>query len=59
MWRKAEIQDNKKSISLDVYYFLKMGHSLFLNFRLFNTIDSKQMFNEFFAYDWIQTRDLW
>ena len=37
-----------------------MGHSrpLFLFFRLFKTIDSKQMFNKSFANDCIQTADL-
>ena len=29
--------------------------ALFLYFRLFNTIDSKQMFNVNFSDDWIQT----
>ena len=38
-----------------------MGHSrpLFLYFRLFNTIDSKVMFNINFTNDWIRTLDLW
>ena len=31
----------------------------FLYFRLFNTVDSKQMFNINFADDWIRTVDLW
>ena len=35
--------------------FFKVGHSgpLFVYFRLFNTGDSKQMFNKNFADDWI------
>ena len=38
-----------------------MGNSkpLFLNFRLFKTVDSKQMFNINFADDWIRSADLW
>ena len=32
---------------------------LFLYFLLFNTVNSKQMFNIIFADDWIQTADLW
>ena len=32
---------------------------LFLYFRLFNTVDSKQMFNKIFANGHIQTADLW
>ena len=38
-----------------------MDHSLplFLDFRLFNTVDSKQTFNINFANDWIRTTDLW
>ena len=32
--------------------------AFFLYFCLFNTVDSKQMFNNF-ADDWIQTADLW
>ena len=31
----------------------------FLYFRLFNTVDSKQMVNINFAYDWSQTANLW
>ena len=31
----------------------------FLYFRLFNTVDSKQMFDKSFANDWIRTADLW
>ena len=31
----------------------------FLYFRLFNTVDSKQMFNINLADDWIRTVDLW
>ena len=34
------------------------GH-YFLYFRLFNTVDSKQMFNKKFAEDQIRTADLW
>ena len=38
-----------------------MGHSrpLFLYFHLFNTVDSKQMFNLNFADDWIRNAALW
>ena len=38
-----------------------MGHSrpLFLYFRLFNTVENKQMFNISFVNDWIRTADLW
>ena len=36
-----------------------MGHSWPHFIRLFNTVDSKQMFNINFANDWIQTADLW
>ena len=38
-----------------------LGYSrpLFLYVRLFNTIDSKQMFNLNFADDWIWTADVW
>ena len=32
---------------------------LFSLFRLFNTVDSKQMVNITFADDWIQAWDLW
>ena len=41
--------------------FLQMGHSrpLFLYIRLFNAVDSKQMFNINFANDWIRTANLW
>ena len=41
-------------------YDLKMGHSrpLFLYFRLFNTVDSKPLFNIKVANDWIWTVDL-
>ena len=44
--------------------FFKVGPSrpLFIYFRLFNTVDSKQvykMFNINFTYDWIRTADLW
>ena len=47
---------NKKGI-----FFIKMGHSrpLFLYLRLFNTVESKQMFILNFADDWIRTEDLW
>ena len=31
----------------------------FFFFRLFNTVDSKQMFNINFADDWIRSADLW
>ena len=43
------------------FFLLKMDHSghLFLYFRLFNSVDSKQMFNINNADDWIQTSDLW
>ena len=38
-----------------------MGHSLplFLCFRLFNSVNIKQLFNKSFANDWIRTTDLW
>ena len=39
----------------------KMDHyrSLFIYFRLFNTVDCRKMSNNFFADDWILTLDLW
>ena len=38
-----------------------MGHSwpLFIYFRLFNTVDSEQMFNINIADNWIWTTDFW
>ena len=41
--------------------FKKVGYyqTLFLCFRLFDTVDSKQIFDIIFADDWIQTTDLW
>ena len=40
--------------------FLKGPFSAsFSLFRLFNTVDRKQMFNINIANDWIQTADLW
>ena len=47
---------------LSVCALLKMDHSLplFLNFRLFNTVDSNQMFKSInIADDWIRTADHW
>ena len=32
---------------------------LFLQFLLLNIVDGKQMFNKFFANDWIWAVDLW
>ena len=45
----------------NIQFFSKVGHSwpLFLYFRLFDTVDSKQMFNIKFPDDWIRTKDLW
>ena len=31
----------------------------YIYFRLFNTVDSNQMFNINFTNDWIRTMDLW
>ena len=48
-----------------MYLFKKVGHSrpLLIYFRLFNTVDNKQvnqqMFKYKFADDWSQTPDLW
>ena len=36
-----------------------ISSSLFLYFRLFNSVESKQMFNINYANDWIRTMDLW
>ena len=47
---------------MDNSKFLKMGHSrplFFLYCRLFNTVNSKEMFNINFVDDWIQKVDLW
>ena len=44
-------------------FFLKSGWAIpglfFDLFCLFNTVDSKQMFNKDFADDWIRSADLW
>ena len=42
-------------------FFCKVGHSqpLFIYFRLFNTVDRKQMLYINFVNDWIRTLDLW
>ena len=53
--KRTNAKDNVFEMS---QFFLKMGHSRPL-FCLFNTVDSKQMFNINFANDWIQTADLW
>ena len=44
-----------------LFLFFKMGRSrpLFLYFRLFNAVESKQMFNMNFINDWIRTADVW
>ena len=50
-----------KDLNWTVLHFFKMGHSrpLFLIFRLFNTVDSKQMVKINFAHDGIRTAYLW
>ena len=41
-----------------VYFFLKVGHSrpLFIYFRLFNTVDNKQMFNKILPMSGVEPR---
>ena len=48
------------SVKVESIFFKKMGHSrpLFLQIRLFNTVDSKCSILKFANY-WIRTADLW
>ena len=43
-------------IFTDIYQKMGRSQSLFLNFRLFNTVDNNHMFNMF---DWFWIADLW
>ena len=57
----ASARSSKAKCGSNTLAFFKMGHSrpLFLYFHLFNTVDSKQIFNMNFADDWIRTADHW
>ena len=58
MWQSKGSTNN--FLNKTIKHVFKVVHSrpLLFYFRIFNTVDSKQMFNLNFADDWIQTMDI-
>ena len=50
---------SRAQVNQKIFFKLAIPGLCFLYFRLFNTVDSKQMFKLNFADDWILTADLW